>query len=235
VSETDNTTEYVDDYDDDAVVLASPKGSRGLRAFLIGVIVAGLVVAAGAGGWAIRGNSSGSTGVPAAGSVDVGFAQDMSTHHTQAVTMAGYERDNTTNPSLKILAYDIETTQELQVGEMSGWLDTWNEPLSNQHEMAWMGHPSLGATGLMPGMATPAQMNRLDSLHGKAMDIYFLQLMIHHHQGGAEMIQYAIQHASEPYVRRLAGSMNGTQSDEIVQMEQLLRQLGGSPRPPPTE
>ena len=49
----------------------------------------------------------------------------------------------------------------------------------------------VGANGLMPGMATPAQMTKLQTLHGSALDIFFLQLMIRHHQGGIEMAQYA--------------------------------------------
>ncbi len=32
-------------------------------------------------------------------SVDAGFARDMSTHHQQAITMAGYARDNSDEPS----------------------------------------------------------------------------------------------------------------------------------------
>jgi uncharacterized protein (DUF305 family) len=101
--------------------------------------------------------------------------------------------------------------------------------------MVWMGpeHAAHVVHGLMPGMATPAQMNRLESLHGKALDILFLQLMIHHHQGGVVMARYAAQHASEPYVRQLATAMVVAQSNEIIQMEQLLRGLGSQPLPPP--
>ena len=91
----------------------------------------------------------------------------------------------------------------------------------------------VSANGLMPGMATPAQMAKLQTLHGKAMDILFLQLMIHHHQGGVAMAQYAAQHAQEAYVRNLAGHMVAAQSTEIIEMEQMLRQLGGTPLPPP--
>ena len=90
--------------------------------------------------------------------VDVGFAQDMSTHHTQAVTMAGYERDTTSNSALRVLATDIETSQQFQIGEMQGWLDGWNKPRNNSGpQMAWMNH-SIPVGQLMPGMATEAQM-----------------------------------------------------------------------------
>ena len=71
----------------------------------------------------------------------------------------------------------------------------------------------------MPGMATEAQMTRLESLHGTALDILFLQLMIHHHQGGVMMADYAREHATEPYVIRLAGAMYTLQSQEISQMK----------------
>jgi uncharacterized protein (DUF305 family) len=155
----------------------------------------------------------------------------MSTHHEQAVTMAGFVRDTTFDPAIRILAYDIETGQEFQVGQMHGWLDTWNLPsVSATMPMAWMaGHGHLTANGLMPGMATPAEVNKLESLRGKALDVYFLQLMIRHHQGGIPMAEYGADHARSDYVRLLARSIVASQSSEIVAMEQLLRQRGGSP------
>jgi uncharacterized protein (DUF305 family) len=160
----------------------------------------------------------------------------MSTHHQQAITMAGYTRDHTDDPAIKLLAYDIETQQYFQVGEMQGWLDTWGLSRNNPDQMAWMaGHSHVQPDGLMPGMATPAQMSRLESSQGRALDLLFLQLMIHHHQGGLPMAQYAQEHAGEAYVRNLAQSMINAQSSEIVSMEQMLRQLGGTPLPPPQQ
>ena len=119
---------------------------------------------------------------------------------------------------------------------MQGWLDTWDLSRSSSlPQMSWMtGHDHLTTDGLMPGMATEAQMTQLESMTGPAMDILFLQLMIHHHQGGLPMEQYAVAHATEPYVRNLAGKMLQLQTSEIVAMEQLLRQLGGAPLPAPT-
>jgi uncharacterized protein (DUF305 family) len=229
------TLDHDDDLVDDDGALDEPAPrSRGLRMSLLAVMAVALLVVAGAVGWAVRGGGSGSS---AAGpnAVDIGFAQDMKTHHTQAVTMAGYERDNTSSAAMKVLAFDIETEQQLQIGQMEGWLDTWDQPYDSTNEMAWMNHALGSANALMPGMATPAQMDELETMHGKALDVFFLQLMIHHHQGGLEMERYAVQHASESYVQRLAGNMLAQQNDEIVQMEQLLRQLGGTPLPAPTD
>ncbi|WP_375481099.1 DUF305 domain-containing protein [uncultured Jatrophihabitans sp.] len=222
-----------DDVADDGV--DQNRGGRGLRRALVAVIAVAALVLAGALGFVLNGDgsSSGSTAKPSA--VDVGFAQDMSTHHVQAVTMAGYERDNTTSPAMRNLAFDIESGQQFQVGEMQGWLDQWGESRNNPDQMAWMGSGmGIGSTALMPGMATPAQMSRLETLHGKALDILFLQLMIHHHQGGLPMAAYARDHATNASVVRLAGAMYTLQSNELVQMEQMLRGLGGTMLPPPS-
>jgi uncharacterized protein (DUF305 family) len=209
-------------------------GRRPVTVVLVALLGAAALVIAGTVGWLVRGDGASGDRVTAS-SVDAGFARDMSTHHTQAVTMAGYERDNTTNPSLKILAFDIETSQQFQLGQMQGWLDGWKlGRQSSIPQMQWMGHAGhLEDDGLMPGMATPAQMSKLESSHGTALDILFLQLMIHHHQGGLPMAQSAADHARTPQVQTMATAIVTVQSNEIVVMEQLLRQLGGSPLPPP--
>ena len=205
---------------------------RRLRVVLIAVLAVAALTSAGAVGWLVGHRHDSVSDA----SVDAGFARDMATHHQQAVTMAAFERDHTSNPNLKLLAYNIEDTQLFEIGEMQGWLDGWGlERSTSRTQMAWMGgHVHLGADKVMPGMATAVQLNRLQSLTGNALDVAFLQLMIHHHQGGLAMERYAVQHAKKSYVRNLARSMMAAQSSEIVSLEQTLRQLGGAPLPPPT-
>jgi len=206
--------------------------ARGLRVVLISALVVAALVIAGATGWLL--GERGSSSVSAA-SVDAGFARDMSAHHDQAVQMAGYTRDHTGNPSIELLAYDIETAQYVELGQMQGWLDSWGLSRSSTiPQMSWMrGHDHLEANGLMPGMATQAEINKLLSLTGKPLDIYFLQLMIRHHQGGLPMARYAAEHAAVDYVRDLCQKIVAGQSAEIVTMEQMLRERGGQPLPPP--
>ena len=205
------------------------------RVVLVAVLAVALLAIAGTVGWLVGNNNGSGSSTPSESSVDAGFARDMSTHHTQAINMANYTRDATDDPNIQILARDIETEQYFQVGEMQGWLDTWGlSRSSTQPVMSWMaGHNHLESDGLMPGMATQEQMNKLETLKGKELSVYFLQLMIHHHQGGLPMAQYAAEHAQSDYVRNLAQKMVQAQSNEIVQMEQMLRQLGASPLPPP--
>jgi len=212
-------------------------GNTRLVTSLVAVMAVALAAVAVAGGyfWGSKSDSSGVT-LPKASSVDAGFARDMATHHQQAITMAGYVRDNSTDPAVVTLAYDIETSQYIQFGEMQGWLDVWGLSRNGPAPMSWMpGHHHIGANGLMPGMATPDQMTRLMSLHGKALDILFLQLMINHHLGGTPMARYAVEHASQLYVRNLAQSILNTQIPEVTQMEQMLRKRGGAPLSPPQD
>jgi uncharacterized protein (DUF305 family) len=230
-SAADVTDDVVDDTDpvsDDGV----PRRSR-LTIVLVAVIVVAAVLGVGTAGWLIGDRAS--TNAISASSVDAGFARDMSTHHTQAVVMAGYTRLHTTNPSVLLMANDIYDEQTFQIGQMQGWLDSWGLTRSTTlPTMGWMQGHSLEPDGLMPGMATPTEISHLETLTGNALDIDFLQLMIRHHQGGISMAQYGEDHAAESYVRDLANQIVQTQSSEIVAMEQLLRQLGGTPLPAPS-
>lgn len=218
-----------------------PVERRGWTRPLIAVLAAvGLLLFGAAAGLLIGVPDSASTSTPTADSVDVGFAQDMSVHHQQAVQMASWERDHTTDPALKQLAFDIETTQLQQIGRMQGWLGLWgmaSDPPGGTH-MAWMASPdhahSATATGgveTMPGMATSDQLRALRAASGDQMDVLFLQLMLRHHEGGAVMLQYASEHASVPEVRNLAAQMLSAQSSESEYLRQLLAARGGTPIP----
>ena len=174
---------------------------------------------------------------PTDASIDAGFARDMITHHDQAVQMAQVARDHSTDPAVRLIAFDIETQQIGQIGQMRGWLQTWGLPEQTDREhMAWMGGAAphvhdAGSGAVMPGMATTAEMAKLRSLSGKALDVYFLQLMIRHHQGGVPMAQYGGAQAHVDYVRDLASKIVSAQTSEVAAMEQMLRERGGVPLP----
>jgi uncharacterized protein (DUF305 family) len=210
--------------------------NRSVKA-LVTLCVVALLVVAGATGYLLH-PKAGTAGVstPAASSVDAGFARDMATHHTQAVSMAGYTRDNSTDKAVELLAYDIETEQQFQLGQLDGWLTSWGlGRTSNLAQMSWMGGTmTMDSDGLMPGLATPTEFAKLKTLTGTALDIDFLQLMLRHHQGGVQMANYAAEHAETAYVRTLAQAMSATQGNEIVVMEQMLRARGASPLAPPS-
>jgi uncharacterized protein (DUF305 family) len=200
-----------------------------------------LVIGATAGIALFAGRDSGSA-TPDAGSVDTGFAQDMIEHHRQGVLMAHLAQQQSDDPEIQRYAYDMAYTQTAQIGQMEGWLALWGLPeIGSGPHMAWMtvgGHQHGGATndplattGLMPGMATDAEIDKLKSLHGKASDVYFLQLMIRHHEGGTPMMEYAAQRAGNSVVRNFAQQMLVAQSAEVRDMTTMLRLRGAAPIP----
>lgn len=183
------------------------------------------------------------------GTVDVGFAQDMSVHHRQAVLMAGLAQDRSTDPAIRLLAFDIETNQLEQIGQMQGWLSLWNAAaLPTGRYMTWMpsdagSMPGMagmahgdGSAGVatMPGMASPVDLDGLRAASGTRFDVLFLQLMLRHHQGGTPMAQYAAQQGELAQVRNLAEKMVVSQGAESEYMAQLLAEHGAQPLPPPT-
>jgi uncharacterized protein (DUF305 family) len=225
----------------DAPSSPPPARASWARPVIVVLAAVGLLLFGAAAGLLVRLPGSASLAVPAADSVDVGFAQDMSVHHQQAVQMASLERDQTTEPVLHQLAFDIETSQLQQIGRMQGWLSLWGaSALPTGGHMAWMaeapGHahdvaaPS-GAVATMPGMASSEQLRALRQATGPQRDVLFLQLMLRHHEGGASMLGYAAEHATVPEVRNLASQMLRTQTSESDYLRQLLIERGGTPLP----
>jgi uncharacterized protein (DUF305 family) len=198
------------------------------KAVLAGGLVLILLLVGGLAG-ALVGQRTATTYGPAAGSIDVAFLQDMSVHHRQAIQMAVWERSNSTDPALRQIAFDIESSQTQQLGMMQGWLQLWEQPTETApgQYMAWMGMPMSS----MPGMASEADLQRFRASTGQPLDVAFLQLMLRHHQGGLAMMQMAAAQASVPPVRTLAQSMVATQTAEAQTMTSMLAARGAAPLP----
>lgn len=166
-------------------------------------------------------------------SIDAGFARDMSFHHSQAVQMGSYALGHAPTDEVRALASSIAVDQQIEIGQMLGWLQAWGLPrMSTQPAMSWMSdnqgeHHHGGGANAMPGMASPAEMDALVNLTGRRLEIRFLQLMIRHHHGGLPMALDAAEHASLTYVRELAEQMLTAQREEIDRMRQLLSERGG--------
>ncbi len=161
---------------------------------------------------------------PGENSAEAGFLRDMITHHNQAVEMAMIIHDRTSNPALKSLATDMVLTQSSQIGMMQGWLNVWGvDATGNDPAMAWMGHP-VPAGQLMPGMATPDQVNQLQTLPVPQAEVLFLQLMIRHHQGGVAMAEAILQKSDQTQIRQLATTIVNGQQNEIDAMNGMLKQ-----------
>ncbi|MGW5388305.1 DUF305 domain-containing protein [Nocardia sp. NPDC003963] len=231
---------------------AEPRPASGLRAQLRGqripllIIAAIALLVAGFGAGVLLSPDDSADSAP--GSVDIGFAQDMSAHHTQAVEMSGIALLGSADPAVQRLAYDILTTQQSQIGRMQGWLQMWGAPARGTNGyMGWMheeqgsdqhgshdhgsGMHDTGAMAAMPGMASTEDIQRLRDARGADLDVLFLQLMLRHHEGGVPMLEYGAEHAETGEIRILSGQMLAAQQGEAKLITDMLTARGGRPLP----
>lgn len=171
-------------------------------------------------------------------SAEAGFARDMQVHHLQGVELAMIVRDATDDPEVRLLGYDIATTQAQQAGQMYGWLSTWGLSQAGRvPSMTWMSRPvegeehdshaathTVGAP--MPGLATPAQIEELRAATGIEAERRFLELMIVHHEGAVEMADAVLARSSNDVVVSLATSIAASQTSEMALMEAMLAERG---------
>lgn len=119
-------------------------------------------------------------------SADIGFAQDMSVHHEQAVLIA-QTLSQDVDPQTRVIADQIVVAQTSEIATMRGWLTLFDEPFTTPQPMQWMhgsDHAMTDHGGApMPGAASTSEITRLAGLRGAVAETLFLQLMIWHHQG----------------------------------------------------
>jgi uncharacterized protein (DUF305 family) len=152
---------------------------------------------------------------PGEGSVDVGFLQDMLTHHDQALGVATLVVANGEDPTVRSYAREILIFQGYEIGVMSQMLDDWGHTRSDRSDqaMAWMDMPV--PVEQMPGLLTDEQLDQLQDATGAELDALFLDLMADHHRGGLHMAEYAFGNAGDDDVRELAARIARNQAGEI--------------------
>ena len=207
----------------------------GRGAIVVTALVTAVVV--GAAAYSIGRMSTPANPAPGNTSAEAGFARDMQVHHIQGVEMAMIIRDRTEDEDVRLLAYDIATTQGHQAGQLYGWLAEWGlRQAGSEPPMTWMMRPgrsgeegdhaahAMGA--LMPGMATPAQMVELSAASGIEAERLFLSLMIAHHQGALEMAEAVLDGTDHPGVLTFADAVLVSQASEIDLMTRMLAERG---------
>lgn len=163
---------------------------------------------------------------PGASSVDVGFLQDMISHHEQALALSTSELLNGEASEVQLFAREILQQQSYEIGMMDRQLADWGFSRQNRPEvaMAWMAMEF--APDEMPGMADPDELAALRNADGEDADALFLALMADHHRGGVDMAKAAAEAATDPWVRDLAERMARNQAIEINEMDAARQRVG---------
>ena len=121
----------------------------------------------GALGWLIGNNRA----IPDPNSTDIGFLQDMRTHHEQAVNLGLYYLSlQGTNANLRVIAREIVFDQGIDIGRMIQLLRQFGATETNESDVAmtWMHEPT--PVDRMPGLASDADIDRLLASSGAAAD-----------------------------------------------------------------
>lgn len=165
---------------------------------------------------------------PDPNAVDIGFADDMRTHHLQGVAMALAYLHDGTDPTFLQMANEIVIVQAGESRLLGQALEDWGSPdLDLETAMDWMGMPVPQTA--QPGMATEAELAELEAAGGDELDDLFSALMIEHHRGGVHMAQYATDHAAEADIAALAEAMVITQRSEVGEMNARRETIGLPP------
>jgi uncharacterized protein (DUF305 family) len=161
---------------------------------------------------------------PEPNEADVGFYDDMTTHHWQAFDLARIYFANGDDPVLRELAEETIFFQSGEIRDMQRAMEDWGETGTPDEAMQWMGMTT--PQDAQPGMATPEQLEELESLEGSELDDAFSRLLIDHHAGGIHMADAAVGAASLPDVRELARIMATNQRAEIDELNHRRQVLG---------
>ena len=169
------------------------------------------------------GSSSASPATPSSSTTaqfndaDVRFAQMMIPHHQQAVEMSDIilAKDGIDRQVTK-LAEQIKQAQQPEINTMTGWLQSWGQPVNGG-----MGGMNDGDSGMM-NEEDMQQLRAADASTGQRL---FLRGMVAHHQGAVAMAQDEIANGSNPDAIKLAENIVKTQNAEIATMEELLQQI----------
>jgi uncharacterized protein (DUF305 family) len=165
---------------------------------------------------------------PTPNAVDVGFYDDMTTHHDQAIGMAITYLSHGTDPVLRFVAGKINASQNGDNRQMFTALQEWGKRGTPDVAMEWMNMPV--RQDAQPGMATQEQLDELEKARGRRLDDLFSRMMIDHHQGGIHMAEAAASRGD--LSRGLATYMATSQRSEIGELNTRRQQLGLAPYQP---
>jgi uncharacterized protein (DUF305 family) len=187
-----------------------------LRALLSAVSAAVLLAACG------PADSAGGSGTEpsAADAADTAFAQQMIVHHDGAIAMAELADGRTDRPEVLELADAIIQTQSAETAELDGMLARMGAG------RAPIGHGEHGMDHDDMGMATEAQLTRLEDARGPEFDRLFLEAMITHHQGAIGMARTVLAEGRDPELAEVADAVISAQQAEIEQMRRWQRDWG---------
>lgn len=175
-------------------------------------------------------NSSSSVSNTEHNDADVTFASAMIQHHAQALTMVDLTMDRPLDSEVQQLADDIRAAQGPEIETMSDWLTDWDEKIPETmrdhgnagHGMGDIGESMEGMDTDMPGMMSADDMTALEDASDAEFQTMWLEMMVEHHEGAAEMAEAEEADGRYKPAVDLAKDIQKSQTAEIETMQGLL-------------
>ena len=149
---------------------------------------------------------------------DVGFMQDMTFHHDQAIALSLILLDkDDIGSDLRSFAQEIVIDQRYEQGLFNATLDRFGHPSApGSTVMGWIGMPQ--APDDMAGLATEAQIAELRAAKGDEAEALWIALMTNHHLGGMHMADWEARKGQDTTTQNLARAMVRNQRGEVVDL-----------------
>lgn len=177
------------------------------------------------------GMSNGSSGMPSSAApassaaasaefndADTMFAQMMIPHHSQAVEMSEIMLKKEGIPApVTDLATKIKAAQGPEIEKMTGWLESWGQPMQVPTDMS--------SDHSMSGMMSEDDLAQLEAAQGTEAGKLFLSQMIAHHEGAIEMAKTETADGKNTDAVQLSKDIVSAQETEIQEMKDLLATL----------
>jgi uncharacterized protein (DUF305 family) len=144
---------------------------------------------------------------------ELGFTDFFIVHHEMAIKMADLVIAKGADAEVKTLATTIKTTQTKEIADMK----------AVRREL----RASESPTPAPPDPLMVAEMARMQTLAGAALDRMFLEEMIPHHAAGVPTAHRSLAHLRREDMRELARDIFNAQADEIGDMHDMLEQMKG--------
>lgn len=154
---------------------------------------------------------------------DARFASNMLQHHAQALAMVDLTVGRDLDPELAALAEDIRNAQAPEIQTFTEWLTAWDRPIPETVRDHANAHgDGSAADAEMPGMLSGGEMDELEAARGSEFHRLWLQLMIEHHEGAAQMARDEVEDGEFGPAVDLAESIEESQGAEIDRMKAML-------------
>lgn len=142
---------------------------------------------------------------------DIAFVATLLPHHHLGMLLVDEATLRAGDVRLRRMVFEMGSYHDRELATLADWADQWQ----------------VASAVTFPGEITSPDLERLPTLSGVAHDIWWLHLMIEHHEGAVEIADSALAASGLSEVDRLADDVRRVQSSELEAMHTLLVELCG--------